>query len=131
MAEKLENVEFSDLFSEAHRWDVASFNVRFRRMLAGTVRVGTECYQYGGIGMESVGPKLTVVPTKKLLIVLRDNMRTIPYDEVYFELIHYSNGTSGVFAKYNVVAGNLLIAYVPTSSIPYVEVRPTTVVSDT
>ena len=61
-----------------------------------------------------------IKPTNKLIEIAKQSMLSIDYDQIYFRLMLYSNGTAMLIAQYNQIIGSRWIAMIDINSIPEV-----------
>lgn len=124
----LHSVNFNDLFLSAVEWDSATQQEKARYVMAGAVPVGSYCMQSAGADVECEFCSLAITPSALMRTQIEKNMISINYDRIYFELVHHTDRTTAVYAKYSTILGSRLIAYIPTATVPFATVSYPTVV---
>ena len=67
---------------------------------------------------ESKYNSFEVMPSDKLVRLIKETMIPIEYDEIAFEIIIYNDKTAMLIARYNQIIGSRWIAMIDLKSIP-------------
>lgn len=113
--------KFDELFSRfayRHDNDVRGVDWQGRDVITGdraTSKIGPSIHWTDANDVYTYG---RAVPSQEVVDAVRANMLCIKYDSIYFVLHLDDDGTARVYAQYNQIIGNRLLAVVDASTIP-------------